>query len=254
VANGNAAEIYRQTGVHTNKASLIRLKDDILARKETFEMLKNHMHGELLFRLRHGKDCTDILATPELADAIAYIASPHREVGRASTFLESIRRAQQQQLPTAVVVAGGPGAVERVLRAVDDPLRLQPEGHEGGYGDEDGGGGGDGDDGGGGGDAEVDEEEEGGAIDYDNGMAYDEENPEAAAVEVVGIKRVRGRPKMPLEEQAEKKRLIAVAKQEKRNSERTRVAQLPTPERNREIDEKRSKDAARKKKSRGENV
>ena len=59
---------------------------------------------------------------------------------------------------------------------------------------------------------------------------------------------------MPLEDQAEIKRLKAVAAKEIRNREKTRIAQLPTPDRNREKEEKRMSDAARKRKSRAGKV
>jgi uncharacterized membrane protein YgcG len=255
VASGNAAEIYRKTAIHTTKAYLIRLKDEILALKETWDLLKLRSHGELLRRLRNGKDCTDILATPELAGAIA---SPHREVNRAKAFIDGIFQQRPQRSPETVVVAPGPAAV--VGGALLDPLRLQEEGQGGGGGgggSDRGGSGGGGRGGGGAADAEEDEGQRGGGLDYDNndddlgGGDMDdndtEESPAEAAVVQVGKKR-RGAHKD--ETGQEKKDRLAVAARMRRDAKKDQLALLPSPVRAKAQDGERLKNNSRKRKER----
>jgi hypothetical protein len=194
------------------------------------------MHGELLLRLRNGKDCTDLLATSELAGAIA---SPHREVNRAKAFVEGIlQQQQQQQSPATAVVAVGRAAVvvgRALLRPViEEPLRvLQEEGLMRG--------------------AEAEEEkEEGGAppgyLEYGNDdMGFDgDEEVAAEAVEEVGGKRGRKTKPVSAAEAEEKKESKRAAERKRREQETKRIAELPTPDRNAARKERSDVEAARK--------
>ena len=271
VVAGNAAEIYRKTGIHTTKANLIHLKDDVLARKETYDLLKERLHGELLFRLRNGKDCTDILATSELAGAVA---SPHRELARALARVDHIQRQRLQfkddatagQETATVLVAADLAAVREGPLPQHLPSGLllpaggeeqeeegrRDEGEEGGqlhqggrgdpgllnvdddYGDQDMGGG-------------YDE----GAVDF----AEERRVLVVAGGEVGDSSRRRGRPTKTLseEETREKKRKKAEGDSKRKAAKKVELAALPTPERMRTQAEERLKDAARKRESRGTN-